>query len=107
MVEVEGRVHEQRNKNAQYDRTVVELAQGKAKVVGQQEAPKPVVLGEGKIPEIPADRKEAIEYWRQLLGQKVRVPTGISVSPSNPFGDLAVVPEGWTPENAVRTPQGG
>ncbi|MEO1337253.1 MAG: Maf family protein, partial [Myxococcota bacterium] len=107
VVEVEGRVHEQRNKNAQYDRTVVELAQGKAKVVGQQEAPKPVVLGEGKIPEIPADRKEAIEYWRQLLGQKVRVPTGIAVSPSNPFGDLAVVPEGWTPENAVRTPQGG
>lgn len=107
IVQVEGRVHEQRNREAQYDRSVVEIVKGKASVVGRAEAPTPVVIGGPNAPEIPADPKQATEYWRGLLGQHVQIPPGIAVSPSNRFGDLVVVPEDWSPDGATRTAQGG
>ena len=107
IVEVEGRVHEQRNPRSVYDRSVVELVKGRAKVVGRGELPEAVAIGGTDSPEIPADPKEAVEYWRGLLGQRVKVPGGVAVSPSNRFGDLAVVPDDWSPQGAVRTPEGG
>ena len=107
IVEVEGRVHEQRNRDAPYDRSVVELVKGRAKVVGKGELPEAITIGGTDTPEIPADPKAATEYWRGLLGQRVQVPPGVAVAPSNRFGDLAVVPDDWQPKGAFRTPEGG
>ena len=102
IVEVEGRVHEQRNRNAEYDRSVVELVKGRAKVVGKGAVPEAITT-----PELPADPKAAVEYWRSMLGQRVKVPDGVAVAPSNMFGDLAVVPDDWSPKDALRTAEGG
>ena len=107
VVQVQGRVHEQRNRDALYDRSVVELVKGKAEVVGRSEVPEAITIGGQDTPEIPADPQEAVEYWRGLLGQRVKVPDGVAVAASNRFGDLAVVPDEWSPQNALRTPEGG
>ncbi len=107
VVDVEGRVHEQRNPDAPYDRSVVELVKGKAKVVGKAELPEAITIGDEGGPGIPADRKEAVEFWRSLLGQRVEVPGGTAVAPSNRFGDLAIVPDHWSPEGSRRTARGG
>ena len=107
VVDVQGRVHEQRSRNAPYDRSVVEIVKSRAKVVGRTDVPEPVTISGLEGPEIPADPKAAVEYWRRLLGQRVEVPPGVAVAPSNRFGDLAVVPDEWSPKGALRTPEGG
>lgn len=107
VVEVDAKVIEKRKADAPYDRSVVELVQASFRVTQKGEAPAPVELGSPGVGPVPADREAAIEYWRALLGQRVRVPSGTAVSPSNRFGDLVVIPGGWPVEGALRTEEGG
>ncbi len=103
VVEVDGQVHERKKADAPYDRSVVELVEAKAQVVGKTEPPPALALTET----VPADRKEAVEFWRQRLGQRVKVGPATALAPSNPFGDLVVLPQGWEPAGATRTARGG
>lgn len=109
LVEVKGRVFERRPRDGNTaERTIVELNDAKYSVTGfdPSQLPKVQTIGAaGKM--VPADRKEAIDFWRSLLGQRVEIGPMTAVAASNQFGDLATVPNGWTPERATRTSEGG
>ncbi|MBI4815436.1 MAG: RNB domain-containing ribonuclease [Deltaproteobacteria bacterium] len=109
LVEVTAKVRERRNADAVFERSVVELAEAKVRRTGRDPGsmPKAVEIGADPSTMPPADPKQATEYWRKLLGQRVKVAAGTAVSPSNRFGDLVVLPDSWQIEGARRSTEGG
>jgi VacB/RNase II family 3'-5' exoribonuclease len=109
VVSVRGVVRESRGKDAIYDRSIVEISNRPEVDILEagKEIPKPVLIGEGGLPPPPADRSAAIEYWRKLLGQRIKIKSGTAISPSNRFNDLVVLPDGWSVEEKRKTHHGG
>lgn len=109
VVQVTGMVRECRNKQAIFDRTVVELSnRPNVKILESGHAlPPAVTLGEGGLGEPPKDRKGATEFWRSMLGKRVIVGNGTAISASNRFGDLVILPDGWKVDPKQRTAEGG
>ena len=105
-VTVSGRVRETRDPRNEYARTLVELVDNPVvSRTGSAEVPKPVDLQ--KLGPPPADLIGATNYWRSLLGQTIAIDTAAALSPSNRFGDLVVLPEGWNIPAAQRSRYGG
>ncbi len=87
-------VRESHDANNEFARSLVELVEATpVERIGQGELSPPVDLE--KLGPPPADAAGATEYWRKLLGRRISVPKGKSLSPSNRFGDLVVLPESW------------
>lgn len=109
IVQIQALVHERRKDDLPYDRSVVELVRAKVKVKSHRpdQLPEVIEIGGAGLPMLPADPAASTEYWRKLLGQRVRIAGGTGVSPSNRYGDLTLLPDGWTVEGAHRTPRGG
>lgn len=109
LVSIEAKVHERRSADRPEERSIVELVKAKVKVTGHDPAalPKPAKVGGEGGAMVPADRKQAIDFWRERLGQRVEVGASTAVSAQNPFGDVVVIPDDWKPERATRTAQGG
>ncbi|MBC7794515.1 MAG: RNB domain-containing ribonuclease, partial [Clostridia bacterium] len=105
-VRVSGLVRERADKGNSYGRTMVEITdRPKVQRLTSGNLRDPVDLSMLGAP--PSDYAGATEYWRALLGQRVRISSAATLSAMNRFGDLVVLPDGWEIPADRRSQYGG
>ena len=105
-VRVSGTVRELADKGNAFGRTVVEITERpRVERLGAGEAPAAIDLS--AIGQPPSDYVGATDYWRKLLGTRVRIPSASTLSAMNRFGDLVVLPDTWTIPADRRSQYGG